>query len=190
MTVLAASLHAMLFATSALMGLAAWFDEMQRDFTPIVRQVNSVKLLPGELVYLDAPHVQLKPHQPTALLDDWSEREAPRLQPRGRPQLASWANIGSGRLLLTSHRLLWTNSNKEVDFFWPTTTTVYLWMQNTLGIRYGAAPYHFLLGKEVGLKWLTYANTFAQEAARRKGNKPPISDPETCRSSSATQHAR
>lgn len=172
------------------MGLAAWFDEMQREFTPIVRQVNSVKLMPGELVYLEAPNVQLKPHQPTALLNGWSEREAPRLQPRGQPQLASWANIGDGRLLLTSHRLLWANSHKEVEFFWPSTTAVYLWMQNTLGIRYGAAPYHFALGNETGLKWLSYANTLAQEAALRRGSKPTVSDPGTHRDGSAAGHTR
>lgn len=172
------------------MGLAAWFDEMQREFTPIVRQVNGVKLMPGELVYLEAPSVQLKPHQPTALLNGWSDREAPRLQPRGQPQLASWANIGDGRLLLTSHRLLWANSNKEVDFFWPTTTAVYLWMQNTLGIRYGAAPYHFALGHETGLKWLSYANALAQEAARRRGNRSTIADPDAQPDTSAAEHAR
>ncbi len=160
------------------MGLAAWFDEMKREFSLVARQVNGVGLLAGEQVYLEAPNVQLKPHQPTALLDGWPEREAPRVQPHGRPQLASWANIGSGRLLLTSHRLLWQNAHTEVDFFWPTTMAVYLWMQNTLGIRYGAAPYHFTLGKEAGLKWLSYANTLAQEAAQRRGSQSTTSNPE------------
>jgi hypothetical protein len=72
---------------------------------------------------------------------------------------------------LTSHRLLWQNAQRELDFFWPETTAVYLWLQNTLGIRYGAAPYRFGLDQEVGLKWLTYAGTLAQEAAQRRGRK-------------------
>jgi 1-acyl-sn-glycerol-3-phosphate acyltransferase len=159
------------------MGLATWFDEMKREFSLVARQVNGVTLRAGEQVYLEAPNVQLKPHQPSALLDDWPEREAPRVQPRHRPQLPSWSSIGNGRLLLTSHRLLWQNSHQEVEFFWPTTTAVYLWLQNTLGIRYGSAPYHFALGQEVGLKWLTYANTLARGAAQHRESRPTTADP-------------
>lgn len=172
------------------MGLAAWFDEMKRGFDLVARQVNGVTLLPGEQVYLEAPKVQLKPRQPNALLDGWTDREAPQVQPRSQAHLASWPSIGNGRLLLTSHRLLWQNSGHEVDFFWPTTTAVYLWMQNTLGVRYGVAPYHFTLGQETGLKWFTYANTLAREAAQRRGSKPTISDPKASPDSSVRDHAR
>jgi hypothetical protein len=72
--------------------------------------------------------------------------------------------------LLTSHRLLWQGLPGELDFTWSLMTAVSIWMINTLGIRYGTAPYRFSLGQEIGLKWLTYAGTLALQAAERDGH--------------------
>jgi len=109
------------------------------------------------------------------LFDGWTEREAPQAQPRGPHQLADWASIGEGRLLLTSQRLLWQGPQGELDFVWPSTTAISIFMLNVLGIKYGTAPYRLLLGQEVGLKWLTYAGTLAQQAPRQSGHKCTVS---------------
>jgi len=64
------------------------------------------------------------------LFEGWTEREAPQAQPRGRHQVADWASIGEGRLLLTSQRLLWQGPQGEVDFMRPSTTAVYICLLN------------------------------------------------------------
>jgi 1-acyl-sn-glycerol-3-phosphate acyltransferase len=158
------------------MALAAWYDGMKCNFKPALRQVDGANLMPDEEAYLAADGVSLLPYRPNPLFDGWSEREAPRKQPGGHHELADWASAGKGRLVLTSRRLLWQGAEREVDFYWHGATAVYLWLQNTLGIRYGAAPYRFKLAKEPGLKWLTYAGTLAKEAAARTGRKLMTSD--------------
>ena len=86
--------------------------------------------------------MELSSHRPNALLDGWTGREPPQAQPPGLRQLADWESIGEGRLFPL----------------------------NTLGIQYGTAPYQFKLGLEVGLKWLAYAGTLAQQATERDGH--------------------
>jgi len=151
------------------MGLSSWYDEMKRRFKPSPIAVTGVELLPDEVVYLQASDVPVVPHRPNALFDGWDEREAPQTQPHNPRELADWGPIGSGRLLITSHRLLWQSAQRQLEFRWSSATAVYLWLQNTLGIRYGSAPYRFPLGQEPGLKWLTYAGTLAHGAAEHDG---------------------
>jgi 1-acyl-sn-glycerol-3-phosphate acyltransferase len=158
------------------MGLAAWYDEMKAGFRPAPRPANGATWMPEEEVYLEATGVALQPQRVNPLFNGWQDREAPRTVPHGYHQLADWANAGEGRLVLTSHRLLWQGPGREIDFHWDGTTAVYLWLQNTLGIRYGAAPYRFRLANEAGLKWLTYAGTLSKEAAARAGRKLMTSD--------------
>ena len=45
------------------------------------------------------------------------------------------------------------------------------WMPNNLKITYGRARYEIILGDEVGLKWLTYADSFLKEYAEETGHK-------------------
>ena len=158
------------------MGLSSWYDEMKRGFKPSPISVTDVELLPDEVVYLQASNVPVVPHRPNALFDGWNQREAPQAQPSGPRELADWAPIGNGRLLLTSHRMLWQSAQQELDFHWSSATAVYLWLQNTLGVRYGSAPYRFPLGQEPGLKWLTYVGTLAQGVAENHGRTLTTSD--------------
>jgi hypothetical protein len=153
------------------MALSTWYDEMRRNFRPSALSVSGVDLAPDEEVYLGANDVSLSPHRPNALFDGWTGREPPQTQPPGRPQLADWPSIGEGQLLLTNHRLLWQGPQGELDFEWSSVTAVYIWLMNTLGIRYGTAQYRFSLGREVGLKWLTHAGTMAKQAAGHEGHK-------------------
>jgi 1-acyl-sn-glycerol-3-phosphate acyltransferase len=157
------------------MALSAWYDEMKREFRPEPIRIAGIDPLPGEQVYLEASHVPLAPHRPNALFDGHDGREAPRAQLPGRPQAADWAGIGEGRLLLTSRRLLWQGPQGELDFHWSSVRSIYLWLVNTLGIKYGTAPYRFTLGDEVGLKWLAYAGTVARQAAERDGHAVTVS---------------
>jgi hypothetical protein len=153
------------------MALSTWYDEMKGNFLPSPIRVSGVDLLPDEEVYLRASGVSLSPHRPNALFGGWNGREPPETQPRGRSQLADWPSIGKGRLLVTNQRLLWQGPERELDFKWSSVKAVSLWILNTLGIRYGTAPYRFSLDQEVGLKWLTYAGTMAKQAAEREGRK-------------------
>jgi hypothetical protein len=157
------------------MALSTWYDEMKRSFQPAPLSVSGVDLAPEEQVYLEANDVSLSPHRPNALFDGWTGREPPETQSAGRLQLADWPSVGKGRLLLTNHRLLWQESRRELDFRWSSVTAVYVWLLNTLGIRYGTAQYRFSLGREVGLKWLTYAGTMAKQTAEREGHKVTVS---------------
>jgi 1-acyl-sn-glycerol-3-phosphate acyltransferase len=152
------------------MALSTWYDETRRDFQPSPVSVPDVDLLPDEEVYLEVSGASLSPYRPNALFDGWTGREPPQAQLPGRRQLADWGSLGEGRLLLTSHRLLWQGPPGELDFMWPSTRAVSLWLLNTLAIVYGTAPYRFSLGQEVGLKWLTYAGTLALQAAEREGH--------------------
>ena len=158
------------------MGLSSWYDEMKKGFKPSPISVTDVELLPDEVVYLQASNVPVVPHRPNALFNGWDQREAPQTQPHGPRELADWAPIGNGRLLITSHRMLWQGAERQLDFHWSSATAVYLWLQNTLGIRYGSAPYRFPLGQEPGLKWLTYVGTLAQGVAEDHGRTLTTSD--------------
>jgi hypothetical protein len=151
------------------MALTRWYDEMKRDFTPVPIRAANVDLLPGEDLYLEASGVSLAPHKPSPLFEEgWSGREAPQEQP-GQMQVGEWESIGEGRLLLTSHRMIWQGPDRELDFNWSRMRAVYLWLRNTLGCLYGTARYRLALGQELGLKWLTYAGTLARKAERDTG---------------------
>ena len=156
------------------MPLSTWYDEMKRDFQPSSIPVTDVELLPGEEVYLEVGSSSLSPHRPNALFDGWTGREPPQAQLPGRHELADWASIGEGRLLLTSQRLLWQGPQGALDFMWPSITAVTIWMVNTLGIKYGTAPYRLTLDQELGLKWLTYAGTLAQQTAEQDGHEVTV----------------
>jgi len=153
------------------MPLSIWYDEMKRDFKPSPIQALNVELHPGEEVYLEVKDTPLQPYRPSYLFETWTDREAPQSQPPIKPEPGDWDSIGNGRLLLTSHRLLWQGPNGELDFNWSSISAVYLWIINTLGIRYGNARYRMPLGLEVGLKWLTYTGTLARQVAEQQGKK-------------------
>ncbi len=157
------------------MALSAWYDLMRRNFCPVPIQVSDVNLIPGEEVYLETDRARLLPYRPSLLFDGWKEREPPKKQPPGRHDFADWSSIGEGRLLLTSHRLLWQSPERELDFMWPSVTAINMWIVNTLGVRYGTAPYRLAVGQEVGLKWLTHAGLLARRAAAREGRTVLVS---------------
>jgi hypothetical protein len=148
---------------------------MKRDFRPMPIPVSGLDLMPGEETYLEAEPVTLLPHQPSTLFEGWTERLAPRSQAPGRQELAGWASLGEGRCVLTSHRLVWQGPQGELDFDWSSITAVYLWLVKSLGINHGTARYRLGLDRDVGLKWLTYMGTLAQQAAERDGHKVTVS---------------
>ena len=157
------------------MALSTWYDEIRRNFRPSPLLVSGIDLAPNEEVYLEMNDVALSPHKPNALFNGWTEREPPTTLTTGEMKLADWPSIGKGRLFLTNHRLLWQGPETELDFKWSSVTAVYIWLLNTLGIRYGTAQYRFSLGQEVGLKWLTYAGTMAKQSAEQDGHKVTVS---------------
>ena len=153
------------------MPLSTWFEKMKIGFQPTPIATSGVELIPGEEVYLEVAEVPLEPHKPSFLFEEWNEREAPRSQPPVLQIPGDWDSIGEGRLLLTSHRLLWKSPQRELDFYWSSISSVHIFMGNHLGIGYVSARYRFPLQGELGLKWLTYAGTLAQRAAEQDGHK-------------------
>jgi hypothetical protein len=153
------------------MPLSTWYEKMKVDFQPAPIPTTGVDLLPGEEVYLEVADVPLEPHKPSALYEEWNEREAPKSQPPALQVAGEWDSIGEGRLLLTSHRLLWKSPQRELDFYWSSISSVHNFALNTLGIGYVSARYRFALQGENGLKWLTYAGTLAQRTAELNHHK-------------------
>jgi len=153
------------------MPLSTWFEKMKIGFQPTPIPTTGVDLIPGEEVYLELADVPLEPHKPSVLFESGNEREAPKSQPPAQQIAGDWDSIGEGRLLMTSHRLLWKSPQRELDFYWSSISSVHNFALNTLGIGYVSARYRFPLQGEVGLKWLTYAGTLAQRAAEQNGHK-------------------
>jgi hypothetical protein len=156
------------------MALSTWYEHMKNNFSPAPIRVAGVSLLPGEQVYLEAQDVPLSPYRPNALFDGWTGREPPKKQ-SGWLEVAGWDVLGQGRLLLTSHRLLWQSEEGELDFLWSDVTTVSLYMQYALVLNYGAAKYRFNMGNEPSVKWLHYAGEMAKRAAEREGRQAIVS---------------
>jgi 1-acyl-sn-glycerol-3-phosphate acyltransferase len=151
------------------MALTAWYDAMKEGFRPLAIPAPDGRLLPGEELYLQADGIELMPYLSSELFAGWTGREPPRTQPLGDFQPGSWASLGKGQLFLTDQRLFWEGLQGGLDFWWSSIRAVFFPWLDTLGISYGAAVYRFRLGHEVGLKWLTYAGTLAQEVAEREG---------------------
>lgn len=153
------------------MALSAWYDEMKRDFEPTPILVSGLDLLSGEDAYLEASNVLLMAYLPNPLVEGWTGREPPDRQPPSEYAWADWGELGRGRCVLTSQRLVWQGAPGELDFSWSSVTAVYLWLVKTMGITYGTARYRLGFDEESGLKWLTYVGTLAQQAADRDGHR-------------------
>jgi hypothetical protein len=150
------------------MALSTWYEHMNRNFSLKPIQVTGVRLLPGEVAYLETPDVTLSPYQPNALFEGWAAREAPTEQ-SDQLELASWESIGEGRLVVTSHRVLWQGEQREIDFLWSDVVAVSQYLQSTLALHYGAAKYRLKLGNEPVLKWLHTMGELAKEVGAREG---------------------
>ncbi len=157
------------------MALTAWYDRARDDFAPEPVPVEGVSLEQGEHVYLWADGITLAPAPPNSLIDRWDGREPPNTVPPSRPDFGRWVTIDQGRLLLTERRLLWRGKQGELDFELDAIRGVSLWLVNTLGVIYGAAPYRFTLGSENGLKWLAHVGSIALEQAEREGRRVTVS---------------
>lgn len=157
------------------MGLSTWYEQMKANFRPKPISVTGVDLLPGEEVYLEKGDVPLVPYKPNALFEGWTGREPPTRQ-QGKREYADWELLGEGRLLLTSHRLVWQGPQGELDFMWSKTTAVYQFVADVLGIRYGTALYRFDVNEALMLKWLTHAAVLARKWAELDGHKVTLSN--------------
>jgi len=158
------------------MPASTWYQEMNRHFRLNPVHVEGVALEEGEVAYLDTQGVKLVPHRPNPLFDTWASGEAPRSQGTGRHQLADWASIGEGRLLLTNQRLLWQGVHGDLSFFWHSVNAVYLFLADVLGVKYQAAQYRFKLAKGLlPLEWLHHAGEMAKMAAEADGHRVTVS---------------
>ncbi len=157
------------------MALSTWYEHMTRNFCPKPIQVADVKLLPGEEVYLETRDVTLSPYRPNPLFDGWAGREAPKKQANWL-QIAEWESIGEGRLLVTSHRVLWQGPERELDFLWSEVTAVSQYLSATLALHYGSAKYRFRLENEFVLKWLHHMGELARQVGALEGRTVNVTD--------------
>jgi 1-acyl-sn-glycerol-3-phosphate acyltransferase len=149
--------------------LYVWYSQMKKQNKPVPVAVPGFPLQPGEQAYLVADDAELAPHQPSALLNGWAEREAPRFQPPGEANMGSWTSIGKGPLVITDQRIVWRSARRELEFYWPCVKAVHLWSTNVLGINYGSAGYRLIIGNENALRWLTIAGHIAEKIAQDSG---------------------
>jgi len=157
------------------MALLTWYDEMKRNFAPKPISLPDVTLNEGEMAYLTAQEVAFAPAPPNPLYERWDGSQPPRTQILGKHKLGAWRDLDCGRLTLTNQRLLFQGARGELHFEMKYFYAVSIWLANTLGLRYGAAPYRFSLNQENGLKWLAYTGTLAREAAKLDGHKVSMS---------------
>ena len=150
------------------MAVSAWYEHMNKNFSPYPIKATGVQLLPGEEVYLEACDVPLSPYQPNALFDGWTQREAPKKQADWL-KIAGWEFFGEGRLLVTSHRVLWQGTEREIDFMWSEMTAVSQYLRSTLALHYGAAKYRLSVNGQPILKWLHTMGELAKEAGAHQG---------------------
>ena len=157
------------------MALSSWYDEMKRDFTPVADPALDADLPAEEAAFLVARGVRLLAHRSSPLFDGWARSEPPRAESPERLLPGDWAGLGKGELLLTNRRLVWKGSQRNLDFWWPSVRAVSLRLYSRLGVNYGATPYRFVLSRDSGLKWLTYAGTLAVQVAAQQGRPLTVS---------------
>jgi hypothetical protein len=149
--------------------LADWYDLIKADFRPepIDRRLNDQ--LPNEAVYLTAAGIPLITNRSNPLFTGWPDQEAPR-ESRLRPdQPADWDTLGTGRLDLTSQRLVWDDGDRRCDLWWRRVNTIFTYFRTTFGVMYGREVYRFQFSDQSILKWLTYAVRVAQPIAGAEG---------------------
>jgi 1-acyl-sn-glycerol-3-phosphate acyltransferase len=156
------------------MALTAWFDQMKAGFQPVARDIEGIEPEPGEIAYLEVADAELEPYRPNPLFDGYDGREPPRAVKAGHRDYADWEKLGQGRVVLTNRRIIWQGPPGELDFRWDSVGTLALHRFNTLFMRYGPVPYRLHLGKELGLKWMTYAASLLKQVADQSGRKVTI----------------
>jgi len=156
------------------MALTAWIDETKSDFSLRPIEVGGLELEPEEEAYLEVADAELEPYRPNALFEGYEGREPPRAVKAGTRDYADWEKLGEGRVVLTNHRIVWQGPPGDLDFRWDVVGTLAVHRFNTLFIRYGPVPYRLHLGKELGLKWMTYAAAVLKQSAARSGRKVTI----------------
>ena len=157
------------------MALTDWYDQMMDTFQPTPIAAPPDLLGGDEELFLAMDDAKLLPHDPNPLGDDWSPGEAPRAHPGGQSQKPGWSSVGTGRLYLTSERLIWESERGTLEFLWPVMRSVFLPWRGLFGITYGSALYRFDVSPQPARKWLTYAGTLARHAAAAAGHPITLS---------------
>ncbi|NIV33499.1 MAG: hypothetical protein GWN58_29835 [Anaerolineae bacterium] len=84
-------------------------------------------------------------------------------------------DLGTGKMFLTNHRLVWEGPQGGLDFRLEHVIDVNLRLFFMGRINYGLTPYRFQFTQDSGLKWLAYVATAAQQVAAKEGRKVTMS---------------
>ncbi|MBI3824869.1 MAG: hypothetical protein HY294_02615 [Candidatus Rokubacteria bacterium] len=144
------------------MPLAEWYDLMKAGFKlPAMAHDASLALAPGEELHLESRAADLRTEQDSPLFGEWSSPEAPAQAARDLrlPFMKPW---DTGRLALTSERLIWRGRRGTLTFRLQRLNSVHTEVTWYLGLMYGMRQYKVHFHHESVLKWLTYLGTAAR----------------------------
>jgi len=135
--------------------LAEWYDLMKAGLRLVAREDPSLRLEPGEELYVQSRQAELLAEEDSPLFGRWGEGEAP-WQKEGDLGLSFMKRWDTGRLSLTSERLIWTGDRGTLTFRLKKVISVHTEVTFFLGLLYGLRLYKFRFREESILKWLTY----------------------------------
>jgi hypothetical protein len=154
--------------------LTMWYDKAGEGFKPKPIEVSGVDLRPGEEVYLAIDDVKFSAYRPNPLFDGMTTGEAPARVARGARDYADIGDLGTGRLLVTSERMIWQGPEAELTFEWSVFTAASM-ILTTLYIRYGPAPYRFALPGMIPLRTMNYIGPLVEAANAAEGRHVRVS---------------
>jgi hypothetical protein len=156
------------------MPLTMWYDKAGEDFKPKPIQVSGVDLRPGEEVYMAVDDVKFSAYRPSPLFEGMTTGEAPAKVKGGARDYGDIGDLGQGRLVVTSERMIWQGPEAKLTFKWSTFSAASM-ILTTLYIRYGPAPYRFALPNNVPLRTLNYIGPLVEDANAAEGRHVRVS---------------
>jgi hypothetical protein len=140
--------------------LAEWYDLMKTGVRLAAKQTSTHRLEAGEEVYLQSQPAELLAEEDNPLFVRWDEEEAPwrKTADIGFSFMKRW---DTGRLLLTSERLIWEGSRQRLTFRLRKLNSMHTEVTWYLGVLYGLYRYKFRFSEDSILKWLTYSASVA-----------------------------
>lgn len=143
--------------------LAEWYDRMKAGLTLVPIHDPSLDLEPEEIVWARSKRVKLLQEIP--------------LSPGGLRSYFSNKPLGTGRVFLTSERLVWRGGGDARTFWLRKLNAVWTIVDLRLAIQYETSDvFKFRFLEESLLKWLTYIGLAAERIARVHGHTISLSN--------------
>jgi hypothetical protein len=146
--------------------LAQWYARLKETVALAPTEDPAVTLAEGERLYLASRAVRLAAEADDPLFFGAAAAAAPR----NRQELGS-ARVGSGRLFLTSRRLIWLGADgRQVDFALEKLNSAYATFNVAMVLMVNMRLYSVRFTRESLLKWITYFAYVAKEIKAASGH--------------------